>query len=76
MAKWYGLRTDLRKELIKYYSTGQTLDEAALAQYNLKFKPQVQHTPGEWEDANLGEIKYAMDSVCANDETQKYQFYV
>ena len=67
--------TDLRKELIKYYSTGQTLDEAALAQYNLKFKPQVQHTPGEWEDANLGEIKYAMDSSrIANDETQKYQF--
>ena len=67
--------TDLRKELIKYYSTGQTLDEAALAQYNLKFKPQVQHTPDEWEDANLGEIKYAMDSSrIANDETQKYQF--
>ncbi|PTE43707.1 GW dipeptide domain-containing protein [Staphylococcus equorum] len=66
---------DLRKELIKYYQSGLTLDEAVAIQAGLKTKPQIQHTPGKWEDATPIEIKNAMDTgKLAQDPTQKYQF--
>ncbi|WP_261676769.1 GW dipeptide domain-containing protein [Staphylococcus equorum] len=66
---------DLRKELIKYYQSGLTLDEAVAIQAGLKTKPQIQHTPGKWEDATPIEIKKAMDTgKLAQDPTQKYQF--
>ncbi|ANQ63840.1 GW dipeptide domain-containing protein [Staphylococcus equorum] len=66
---------DLRKELIKYYQSGLTLDEAVAIQAGLKTKPQIQHTPGKWEDATPIEIKNAMDTgKLAQDSTQKYQF--
>ncbi|MDG0843299.1 GW dipeptide domain-containing protein, partial [Staphylococcus equorum] len=66
---------DLRKELIKYYQSGLTLDEAVAIQSGLKTKPQIQHTPGKWEDATPIEIKNAMDTgKLAQDPTQKYQF--
>jgi bifunctional autolysin len=67
--------SDLRKELVKYISTGQTLDQAAAKQYNLSFKPQVQRVPGKWQNATLSEIKNAMNTaVLSKDSTQKYQF--
>ncbi|PTI39278.1 autolysin [Staphylococcus succinus] len=67
--------SDLIAELVKYYESGLTLDEAAALQKGLPTKPQIQHTPGKWEDANATEIKNAMDSnKLANDATQKYQF--
>ncbi|PKI22799.1 autolysin [Staphylococcus succinus] len=67
--------SDLIAELVKYYESGLTLDEAAALQKGLPTKPQIQHTPGKWEDANATEIKNAMDSnKLANDPTQKYQF--
>ncbi|MGJ5911344.1 GW dipeptide domain-containing protein [Staphylococcus equorum] len=66
---------DLRKELIKYYQSGLTLDEAVAIQAGLKTKPQIQHTPGKWEVATPIEIKNAMDTgKLAQDPTQKYQF--
>ncbi|MBF7019046.1 glucosaminidase domain-containing protein [Staphylococcus sp. 18_1_E_LY] len=67
--------SDLRKELVKYISTGQTLNQAASKQYGLSFKPQVQRVPGTWQNATLSEIKNAMDTaVLSKDSTQKYQF--
>ncbi|MDW8570666.1 GW dipeptide domain-containing protein [Staphylococcus shinii] len=67
--------TDLRKELVKYYDSGLTLDQAVAIQKGLTAKPQIQHTPGKWEDATTREIKNAMDSSkLVKDETQKYQF--
>ncbi|WP_440858854.1 glucosaminidase domain-containing protein [Staphylococcus shinii] len=67
--------TDLRKELVKYYDSGLTLDQAVAIQKGLTAKPQIQHTPGKWEDATAREIKNAMDSSkLVKDETQKYQF--
>ncbi|PTI75357.1 GW dipeptide domain-containing protein [Staphylococcus succinus] len=67
--------SDLIAELVKYYESGLTLDEAAALQKGLPTKPQIQHTPGKWEDANATEIKNAMDSnKLANVATQKYQF--
>lgn len=67
--------TDLRKELIKYISTGKTLNQAAATQYGLPFKPQIQHVAGTWQNANLSEIKNAMDTAkLSKDSTQKYQF--
>ncbi|MEB6322374.1 glucosaminidase domain-containing protein [Staphylococcus xylosus] len=66
---------DLRKELVKYYDSGITLDQAVAIQKGLTAKPQIQHTPGKWEDATANEIKNAMDSSkLIKDETQKYQF--
>ncbi|WP_063489005.1 GW dipeptide domain-containing protein [Staphylococcus saprophyticus] len=66
---------DLRKELVKYYKSGLTLDQAVAIQKGLKFKPQIQHTAGKWEDASATEIKNAMDSSkLIKDPTQKYQF--
>ncbi|NWK84438.1 glucosaminidase domain-containing protein [Staphylococcus sp. GSSP0090] len=66
---------DLRKELVKYYKSGLTLDQAVAIQKGLKFKPQIQHTAGKWEDASASEIKNAMDSSkLVKDPTQKYQF--
>ncbi|KRG08945.1 GW dipeptide domain-containing protein, partial [Staphylococcus sp. NAM3COL9] len=66
---------DLRKELIKYYQSGLTLDDAVAMQAGLKTKPQIQHTPGKWEDATPIEIKNAMDTgKLVQDSTQKYQF--
>ncbi|RIO41984.1 glucosaminidase domain-containing protein [Staphylococcus nepalensis] len=66
---------DLRKELVKYYKSNLTLDQAVALQHGLKFKPQIQRTPGKWEDATANEIKNAMDSnKLAKDPTQKYQF--
>src|SRR5699024_6797146 len=66
---------DLREELIKYYQSELTLDEAVALQAGLKTKPQIQHSPGEWEDATPIEIKNAMDTAkLAQDPTQKYQF--
>ncbi|PTI50088.1 autolysin [Staphylococcus xylosus] len=66
---------DLRKELVKYYASGITLDQAVAIQKGLTAKPQIQHTPGKWEDATANEIKNAMDSSkLIKDETQKYQF--
>ncbi|MFL1420375.1 glucosaminidase domain-containing protein [Staphylococcus ureilyticus] len=67
--------SDLRKELVKYYKSNLTLDQAVALQHGLKFKPQIQRTPGKWEDATKSEIKNAMDSSkLAKDPTQKYQF--
>lgn len=67
--------SDLRKELVKYISTGQTLNQAASKQYGLSFKPQVQRVPGTWQNATLSEIKNAMNTaVLSKDSTQKYQF--
>jgi bifunctional autolysin len=67
--------SDLRKELVKNISTGQTLDQAAAKQYGLPFKPQVQRVPGKWQNATLSEIKNAMNTaVLSKDSTQKYQF--
>ncbi|MDW4299485.1 GW dipeptide domain-containing protein [Staphylococcus saprophyticus] len=66
---------DLRKELVKYYKSGLTLDQAVAIQKGLKFKPQIQHTAGKWQDASATEIKNAMDSSkLIKDPTQKYQF--
>ncbi|MGM7691657.1 GW dipeptide domain-containing protein [Staphylococcus saprophyticus] len=66
---------DLRKELVKYYKSGLTLDQAVAIQKGLEFKPQIQHTAGKWEDASATEIKNAMDSSkLIKDPTQKYQF--
>ncbi|PHK49810.1 GW dipeptide domain-containing protein [Staphylococcus edaphicus] len=66
---------DLRKELVKYYQSGLTLDQAVAIQKGLKFKPQIQHTAGKWENASASEIKNAMDSSkLIKDPTQKYQF--
>ncbi|PTJ58295.1 autolysin [Staphylococcus saprophyticus] len=66
---------DLRKELVKYYKSGLTLDQAVAIQKGLKFKPQIQHKAGKWEDASATEIKNAMDSSkLIKDPTQKYQF--
>ncbi|MGW7925191.1 GW dipeptide domain-containing protein [Staphylococcus xylosus] len=66
---------DLRKELVKYYDSGITLDQAVAIQKGLTAKPQIQHTAGKWEDATANEIKNAMDSSkLIKDETQKYQF--
>ncbi|RIM77391.1 autolysin [Staphylococcus xylosus] len=66
---------DLRKELVKYYDSGITLDQAVAIQKGLTAKPQIQHTPGKWEDATASEIKNAMDSSkLIKNETQKYQF--
>ncbi|WP_419744414.1 GW dipeptide domain-containing protein [Staphylococcus sp. LKG3-1] len=66
---------DLRKELVKYYKSGLTLDQAFAIQKGLKFKPQIQHTAGKWQDASATEIKNAMDSSkLIKDPTQKYQF--
>ncbi|WP_436894336.1 glucosaminidase domain-containing protein [Staphylococcus gallinarum] len=67
--------SDLRKELVKYYATGMTLDQAVALQKGLNTKPQIQRVPGKWEDATSAEIKSAMDSnKLVNDATQKYQF--
>ncbi|MGY3481296.1 glucosaminidase domain-containing protein [Staphylococcus cohnii] len=67
--------SDLRKELVKYYKSNLTLDQAVALQHGLKFKPQIQRTPGKWEDATASEIKNAMNSSkLAKDPTQKYQF--
>nr|CAC83649.1 putative autolysin [Staphylococcus cohnii] len=67
--------SDLRKELVKYYKSNLTLDQAVALQHGLKFKPQIQRTPGKWEDATTSEIKNAMNSSkLAKDPTQKYQF--
>jgi len=67
--------SDLRKELVKYISTGQTLNQSASKQYGLSFKPQVQRVPGTWQNATLSEIKNAMNTaVLSKDSTQKYQF--
>ncbi|MBF7017457.1 glucosaminidase domain-containing protein [Staphylococcus durrellii] len=67
--------SDLRKELIKYISTGKTLDQAAAKQYGLPFKPQIQRVPGTWNNASLSEIKNAMNTATlSKDKTQKYQF--
>ncbi|WP_279525787.1 glucosaminidase domain-containing protein [Staphylococcus gallinarum] len=66
---------DLRKELVKYYATGMTLDQAVALQKGLNTKPQIQRIPGKWEDATSAEIKSAMDSnKLVKDATQKYQF--
>ncbi|GEQ04759.1 autolysin [Staphylococcus gallinarum] len=66
---------DLRKELVKYYATGMTLDQAVALQKGLNTKPQIQRVPGKWEDATSAEIKSAMDSnKLVKDATQKYQF--
>ncbi|WP_270892323.1 GW dipeptide domain-containing protein [Staphylococcus saprophyticus] len=66
---------DLRKELVKYYKSGLTLDQAVAIQKGLKFKPQIQHTAGKWQDASATEIKNAMDSSkLIKDPIQKYQF--
>ncbi|WP_436855373.1 GW dipeptide domain-containing protein [Staphylococcus caeli] len=66
---------DLRKELVKYYKTGLTLNQAVALQKGLSYKPQIQRTPGKWENATSAEIKNAMDtSKLAKDPTQKYQF--
>ncbi|MCQ9289127.1 glucosaminidase domain-containing protein [Staphylococcus gallinarum] len=67
--------SDLRKELVKYYATGLTLDQAVALQKGLNTKPQIQRVPGKWEDATSAEIKSAMDSnKLVKDATQKYQF--
>ncbi|PTF34670.1 autolysin [Staphylococcus cohnii] len=67
--------SDLRKELVKYYKSNLTLDQAVALQHGMKFKPQIQRTPGKWEDATASEIKNAMNSSkLAKDPTQKYQF--
>ncbi|MCD8901758.1 glucosaminidase domain-containing protein [Staphylococcus gallinarum] len=67
--------SDLRKELVKYYATGMTLDQAVALQKGLNTKPQIQRVPGKWEDATSAEIKSAMDSnKLVKDATQKYQF--
>lgn len=67
--------SDLSKALVKYYRSNMTLDQAAKLQYNLAYRPQVQHVPGKWTNATLAEIKAAMDSdKLAKDDTQKYQF--
>ncbi|MGI2253298.1 GW dipeptide domain-containing protein [Staphylococcus cohnii] len=67
--------SDLRKELVKYYKSNLTLDQAVALQHGMKFKPQIQRTPRKWEDATASEIKNAMNSSkLAKDPTQKYQF--
>ncbi|MFH4935828.1 GW dipeptide domain-containing protein [Staphylococcus cohnii] len=67
--------SDLRKELVKYYKSNLTLDQAVALQHGMKFKPQIQRTLGKWEDATASEIKNAMNSSkLAKDPTQKYQF--
>ncbi|MBZ8171751.1 autolysin [Staphylococcus cohnii] len=67
--------SDLRKELVKYYKSNLTLEQAVALQHGMKFKPQIQRTPGKWEDATASEIKNAMNSSkLAKDPTQKYQF--
>ncbi|MCU5746029.1 GW dipeptide domain-containing protein [Staphylococcus sp. SQ8-PEA] len=67
--------SDLRKELVRYYRSHMTLNQAARLQYNLSYKPQVQHIPGKWDDATLQEIKQAMDTTkIEKDPVQKYQF--
>ncbi|MCG7339347.1 glucosaminidase domain-containing protein, partial [Staphylococcus sp. ACRSN] len=67
--------SDLRKELVKYYSTGLTLDQAVALQKGLSTKPQIQRVPGKWEDATADEVKSAMDAnKLVKDPTQKYQF--
>ncbi|WP_145115049.1 GW dipeptide domain-containing protein [Staphylococcus argensis] len=67
--------SDLSKALVNYYRSNMTLDQAAKLQYNLAYRPQVQHVPGKWTNASLAEIKAAMDSdKLAKDATQKYQF--
>src|SRR5699024_7958019 len=61
---------DLRNELVKYYKSNLTVDDAVALQHGLKFKFAIQRTPGKWEDATANEIKDAMDgNKLAKDPT-------
>ncbi len=66
---------DLRSLLVKYYNANASLKEAVNKQMALSYKPQVQHVPGKWEDANRQEVQAAMDTQnIKNSASGIYQF--
>ncbi|KIX90009.1 hypothetical protein TP70_09820 [Staphylococcus microti] len=66
---------DLRSQLIKYYKSTYTLDQAVNKQQALTHKPQIQHIAGRWQNATREETRRAMDTTrIAKDPTEKYQF--
>ncbi|MGV3194975.1 GW dipeptide domain-containing protein [Staphylococcus rostri] len=66
---------DLRSQLIKYYGSSYTLDQAVNKQQALTYKPQVQRIPGRWQDATREETRRAMDTQrIAKDPASMYQF--
>ncbi|MCS4486670.1 GW dipeptide domain-containing protein [Staphylococcus americanisciuri] len=66
---------DLRSQLVKYYRSSYTLDQAVNKQQALTYKPQVQRVAGRWQDATREETRRAMDTQrIAQDPAGMYQF--